>query len=297
MTPEKKIRKAVISAAGFGTRFLPAVKAFPKELIPIWDRPSLQYLIEEIIAAGLKEVIVVHREGYSEIEEYFTPHPRLEEYLKKINKGHLLDSLRKIWREVKLDFIPQSINLPYGNAAPVIAAEKLINGEPFVYIFGDDLLLEDKPGKFLAELINIFGKYQPAVVAGVQEVPWEEIYRYGSIKYRSAGKIPNEVEALTEKLPADQAPSNMAQFGRFVVAPRVFETLKKQKLGKDNELYFADLENSLAQSDLVIAEPIKDGQWLTTGDPLRWLKANIEFALKKPDVNGEFKEYLKGLKI
>ena len=293
----KKIRKAVISAAGFGTRFLPAVKAFPKELIPIWDRPSLQYLIEEIIAAGLEEVIVVHREGYSEIEEYFTPHSGLEEYLKKIGKEHLLDSLKTIWQRVKLDFIPQSINLPYGNAAPVIAAEKLINKEPFVYIFGDDLLLEDKPGSFLKELINIFEKYRPAVVAGVQEVPWEEIYRYGSVKYASQGKIPHKVEALMEKLSANQAPSNMAQFGRFVVAPRVFEALKKQELGKDNELYFADLENSMAQSDLVIAEPVKNGQWLTTGDPLRWLKANIEFALKNNDTDGGLRKYLKKLKL
>jgi len=293
----KKIRKAVISAAGFGTRFLPAVKAFPKELMPIWDRPSLQYLIEEIIAAGLEEIIVVHREGYSEIEEYFTPHPGLEEYLKKIGKEHLLDSLKTIWQKVKLDFIPQSINLPYGNAAPVIAAEKLINKEPFVYIFGDDLLLEEKPGSFLKELISIFEKYQPAIVLGVQEVPWEEIYRYGSVKYRQNGKIPHKVEEVLEKLPADQAPSNLAQFGRFVVSPMVFDLLKEQKLGKDNELYFADLVNNLAKKELVIAEPVKNGQWLTIGDPLRWLKANIEFALKNNDTDGELQEYLKKLKI
>ena len=292
-----KIRKAVISAAGFGTRFLPAVKAFPKELMPIWDRPSLQYLIEEVIAAGLKEVIVVHRAGSSEIEEYFTPHPGLEEYLKKIGKEHLLDSLKTIWQKVKLNFIPQPTDLPYGNAAPVIAAEKLINKEPFVYIFGDDLLLEEKPGSFLKELINIFEKYQPAVVLGVQEVPWEEIYRYGSVKYRQDSKVPHEVEEVLEKLPADQAPTNLAQFGRFVVDPMVFDLLKEQKLSKDNELYFADLVNNLAKKELVLAEPIKNGCWLTTGDPLRWLKANIEFALKNPDINGEFREYLKKLKL
>lgn len=297
MNPKRQIRKVVISAAGFGTRFLPVVKAFPKELMPIWDRPSLQYLIEEAMAAGLEEVIVVHREGYSEIEEYFTPHPRLEEYLKKIGKEHLLDSLKGIWKKVKLDFIPQTIDLPYGNAAPVIAAEKLIAGEPFVYIFGDDLLLEEKPGSFLIELINIFEKYQPKIVFGAQEIPWEEIYRYGSVKYRQNGKIPHEVEAVLEKLPADQAPSNFAVFGRFIVNPMVFDSLKKQKLGKDNELYFPDLVNNLAKKELVIAEPVKNSQWLTTGDPLRWLKANIEFALKNPDINGEFREYLKNLKL
>ena len=291
----KKIRKAVISAAGFGTRFLPAVKAFPKELMPIWDRPSLQYLIEELIVAGLEEIIIVHREGYSEIEEYFTPHPKLEEYLKKIGKEHLLDSLRAIWKKVKLDFIPQTIDLPYGNAAPVIAAEKLINKESFVYVFGDDLLLEENPGKFLIKLINIFEKYQPKIVFGVQEIPWEEIYRYGSVGYRQNGKVSHEVEAVLEKLPADQAPSNFALFGRFVVNPMVFDSLKKQKLGKDNELYFPDLVNNVAKEELVIAEPIRNGQWLTTGDPLRWLKANIEFALKNNDADGGLREYLKKL--
>ncbi len=292
----KKIRKAVVSAAGFGTRFLPAVKALPKELIPIWDRPSLQYIIENLIVAGLEEVIVVHREGGSEIEEYFTPNLKLEKYLKKIGKEHLLDSLKSIWQKAKLDFIPQTGDLPYGNASPVMAAEKLIAGESFVYVFGDDFLLEDKPGQFLRKLIKIFERYQAAIVLGVQEVPWSEIYRYGSVKYHQKGKIPHQIEAVLEKLPAEKAPSNFAVFGRFVVSPIVFDSLKKQKLGKDNELYFADLINNLAQKELVIAEPIKGGKWLTTGDPLRWLKANIEFALKKSDTNGEIRKYLKNLK-
>jgi UTP--glucose-1-phosphate uridylyltransferase len=193
--------------------------------------------------------------------------------------------------------MPQDPKLPYGNACPVLTAEKWLAGEPFVYLFGDDLLLEEKTGFFIKRLIQVFEKYQAAVVAGVQEVPWEEINRYGSVKYAPKGKIPYKVEALLEKLPADQAPSNMAQFGRFVVAPRIFKTLKKQKLSKDNELYFADLENKMAQTDLVIAEPLKKGQWLTTGDPLRWLKANIEYALKDQELKQDLREYLKSLKI
>ena len=297
MATNKKIRKAIISAAGFGTRFLPAVKAFPKELIPILAKPSLQWLVEEGIQAGLDHFLIVHRPDSTEQKKYFTPDTKVENYLKETSKSHYLDSLRAIWQKAKLDFLPQDPKLPYGNACPILTAEKWLNGESFVYFFGDDMLLEEETGAFLKNLIQIFEKYQAAVVAGVQEVPWEEINRYGSVKYAPSGKIPNQVEALLEKLPADQAPSNMAQFGRFVVAPRVFEALKKQKVGQNNELYFADVENTLAKSDLVIAEPVKNGQWLTTGDPLRWLKANVEYALKDQEINQDLKEYLKSLKI
>ncbi len=291
------IRKAVISAAGFGTRFLPAVKAYPKELIPILNKPALQVLVEEIIAAGLKEILIVHRPDSLEPKKYFTPDKKLEKYLQETGKSFYLETLKEIWRKVKISFLPQDPKLPYGNASPVLTAEKWLKGEPFVYLFGDDLLLEEKTGEFLKKIIKIFEKYEAAVVAGVQEVPWEEISRYGSVKYASDKKIPHRIEAMLEKMPTDKAPSNMAQFGRFVVAPRVFKTLKTQGLSKDNELYFADLENNLAKIDIVIAEPVKNGQWLTTGDPLRWLKANIEYALKDPDIRGELREYLKKLKL
>lgn len=291
------IRKAVISAAGFGTRFLPTVKACPKELLPILDKPNLQWVVEELIAAGLDQIMIVHRPDSMEQKKYFTPDKKLEDYLRDNNKSQYLDSLRAIWQKAKLYFMPQDPKLPYGNACPALTAEKWLKGEPFVYLFGDDLLLEKKPGEFVKKLIEIFNKYQAAIVVGVQEVPWEEINRYGSVKYASKGKIPNRLEGVMEKLPADKAPSNMAQFGRFVVSPRVFEALKKQGLAKDNELYFADLENHMAQNDLVIAETIKNGQWLTTGDPLRWLRANIEYGLVDPAIQKDLREYLKSLKI
>lgn len=255
----------------------------------------MQWLVEETIAAGLDQIMIIHRPDSTEQKKYFTPDKNLEKYLKDTGKEAYLDSLKAIWGKAKLFFLPQDPKLPYGNACPALTSEKWLAGEPFVYLFGDDLLLEPKPGEFIADLIKIFNRYQPSVVVGVQEVPWGEINRYGSVKYSPKAKIPNQVEAVLEKLPADQAPSNMAQFGRFVVSPKIFKVLKEQELAKDNELYFADLVNKMAQIDLVIAQEVKNGQWLTTGDPLRWLKANIEFTLKNPDINGEFKEYLKNL--
>ena len=293
----KRIRKAVISAAGFGTRFLPTVKAYPKELLPILDKPNLQWVVEELIAAGIDQIMIIHRPDSVEQKKYFTPNKKLEDYLKDNNKSSYLDSLRVIWKKAELYFMSQDSKLPYGNACPALTSEKWLNKEPFVYIFGDDLLLEKKPGEFVKKLITIFDKYQAAIVAGVQQVPWEEINRYGSVKYAPKGKIPNRLDGVMEKLPANEAPSNMAQFGRFIVSPRVFEALKKQKIGKDNELYFADLVNYMSQNDIVIAETVKNGQWLTTGDPLRWLRANIEYGLVDPAIQKELKEYLKNLKI
>jgi len=291
------IRKAVISAAGFGTRFLPTVKAYPKELLPILDKPNLQWVVEELISAGLDQIMIVHRPDSLDQKKYFTPDKKLENYLKDNNKSAYLDSLRAIWQKAELYFLPQDPKLPYGNACPALTAEKWLNKEPFVYIWGDDLLLEKIPGEFIKRLITIFNKYEAAIVAGVQQVSWEEINRYGSVKYAPKGKIPNRLEGVMEKLPADQAPSNMAQFGRFVVSPRVFEVLKGQNVGKDNEIWFTDLVNNMAQNDLVIAETVKNGQWLTTGDPLRWLRANIEYGLVDPTIEKDLKKYLKSLKI
>jgi len=293
----KRIRKAVISAAGFGTRFLPTVKAYPKELLPILDKPNLQWVVEELIAADIDQIMIIHRPDSVEQKRYFTPDKKLEDYLKANNKSSYLGSLRAIWQKAELYFMPQDPKLPYGNACPALTAEKWLNKEPFVFLWGDDLLLEKKPGEFVKKLITIFNKYQAAIVAGVQEVPWEEINRYGSVKYTLNSKIPNQLEGVLEKLPADQAPSNMAQFGRFVVSPRVFETLNKQAAGKDNEIWFTDLVNHMAQNDIVIAETVENGQWLTTGDPLRWLRANIEYGLVDPTIQKELKEYLKSLKI
>ena len=291
-----KIKKAVIAAAGRGTRFLPTVKAYPKELVPILSKPNIQYLVEELIGAGIEEICIVHRHGDNHLKKYFSPDKELEEYLRKTGKESFLDSLRVIWKKVRVfRFLPQPRHLPYGNASPVLAARAFINNQPFVYMFGDDLVLEKKPGNYLRRLIEIYQKYQPGIVLGVQRVPWEEINRYASIRYQKDSRYPHRAAEVLEKLPPDKAPSNVAQFGRFVVSPKIFAVLKNQSLSRDNELWFADAVNTLAREDIAIAEPIKEGEWLTTGDPLRWLKANLKVFWQETEkkTKEEFREWMK----
>lgn len=288
-----QVTKGVIAAAGRGTRFLPVTKAYPKELIAILDKPNIQYLVEEMIGAGINQINIVHRVGDKKIAEYFTPDQELENFLKENHKESLLVSLKKIWNKAKIYFTPQDPHLPYGNASPILSVKDFIGQDPFVYMFGDDLVIEENPGDYLSHLIKIYQKYQPAVVLGVQEVPWEEINRYASIKYLDDPKYPNRAAEVLEKLPADQAPSNMAQFGRFVVSNKIFSVLEKQGLSRDNELWFADANNTLAKEDVAIAEPITNGEWLTTGDPWRWLKVNLVLALKDPKISTNLKSFLK----
>ena len=292
---DMKIKKAVIAAAGAGTRFLPVVKAYPKELIPILDKPNLQYLVEEMIGAGIEEIAIVHRHGDPLIKKYFTPDPKLEEFLKKTGKEHYLDSLRAIWKKVKkFRFIPQPNRLPYGNAAPVLAAKGFIANEPFVYAYGDDLILEKSPGKFLSSLIATFQKYQPEAVATAAEFPWQDLKRYSSIKF-SSDKIPNQIVDLIEK-PATrkEAFTNFNAGMRFIVSPKVFSVLAKQEISR-GELWFPDTIQQLAKTGLVIGQLIKDAEWMTTGDPLRWLKVNLKIAFEDKEMKKELKTFLKKL--
>jgi UTP--glucose-1-phosphate uridylyltransferase len=212
------ITKCVIAAAGRGTRFLPVVKGYPKELIAILDKPNIQYLIEEAIGAGITQIAIVCRSGEHTIEKYFTPDADLENYLTENNKLDYLNSLKDIWSKAKINFVEQSANLPYGNASPLLATKDFIGNDDFVYMFGDDLTVEPQPGQFLSKMISTFEQYQPAVIDAVKDVGEKEIHRYGSAQYMDDSNYPNRISAMLEKLPADQAPSTMAQGGRFVVS-------------------------------------------------------------------------------
>ncbi len=290
------INKAVIAAAGRGTRFLPVVKSYPKELIAVLEKPNIQYLIEEAIGAGVTEIAIVHRFGENSIEKYFSPDPELEEYLIKNNKLNYLDSLKNIWSKAKLTFIAQPTNLPYGNGSPLLASKEFINGQDFIYMFGDDLTIEDVPGQFLSKMIATFEKYHPSEVIAVKDVGPEEIVRYGSAQYMNDPAFPNRISAMLEKLPADQAPSTFAQGGRFVVSSKVISILESQELSRDNELWFADASNTLAKEDVVLTQAFEGNEdWMTTGDPLRWLKANIAVALRQPQFKDDLSSFLKSL--
>lgn len=292
----KKITKAVIAVAGYGTRFLPATKNQPKEMLPIIDKPIIHHLVDECVASGIKEVIMVTRSGQGIMEDYFDSHIELEHMLDANGKEKQLKTVQEIPNLANFVYIRQKKNLPYGNATPLLVASPLIDDdESFVYMFGDDLTLAKTP--VTKQLIDVFYEEQPSAVLGVQEVPDSEVDRYATVEYKKNGKSKYEVKTLLEKMPLGKNPSNMAQFGRFVFSYDVINEVKKTKQGLDGELWVTDVLNNLAKKGKrVIAQPIK-GEWMTTGDPLRYMQTQVKFALERSDIGKDFTKFLKGLKL
>lgn len=294
----QKITKAVIAVAGYGTRFLPATKNQPKEMLPIIDKPIVQYLVEEAVASGIKDIILVTRFGQSAMENHFDTNLELEIQLEKNGKKAALEEVQRVYRMANYIYVRQGRHLPYGNGTPLLCIKDLIDrDEPFVYMFGDDLVLGKTP--CTKQLILAFQKYQPTAVMAVQEVPWEEVDRYGTVRYKKGTKI-NQITEILEKQAKDKAPSNMAEFGRFILTPKVIEAVnddyQNNRFGKDNELWLVDALNKLAKEKKIIAQPI-EGKWMTTGDPLRYMQTMVEFALVRKDLGPAFKKYLKNLKL
>jgi UTP--glucose-1-phosphate uridylyltransferase len=289
-----RIRKAVIAVAGFGTRFLPATKVLPKELIPLVDKPIVQYLVEEAVASGIEDIILVTRPGSQGIADHFDSTRELEIHLQEQKKDDLLKIVQDLPRMANFALVRQAKHLPYGNGTPLLAARRFLGrDEPFVFMFGDDLVLSDVP--CCKQLIELYEKHQPAAVIAAQEVPRPETKKYGIVALR-AGTRPAEMASIVEKPEPDKAPSLLAQLGRFVLTPRVVEVLEKTALGKGNELYLTDALATVCRENRVLVHPIA-GQWLTTGDPLNFLKATVQYALQHPEVGKPFAEYLRTLKL
>lgn len=294
----RKITKAVIAVAGYGTRFLPATKNQPKEMLPIIDQPIVQYLVEEAVASGIKDIILVTRFGQSMMENHFDTNLELEIQLEKNGKKEALKKVQHVYQMANFIYIRQGRHLPYGNATPLLCIKNVIDkDEPFVYMFGDDLVKAEIP--CTKQLMKVFYQRQPSAILAVQKTPREELSRYATVKYKQGTKI-NQIEEILEKLPANKAPSDMAEFGRFILTYKVIEIAKKHyrsgKFGKDGELWVTDLLNDLAKNHKIIAQPIK-GKWMTTGDPLRYMKTMVEFALARKDIGPDFKQYLKTLNL
>lgn len=285
-----KIKKAVIAVAGYGTRFLPATKVLPKELIPLVDKPIVQYLVEEAVASGIEDIILVTRAGSGGIADHFDSSRELEVHLETQKSQKYLDIIQAIPKLANFAFVRQARHLPYGNGTPLLAARRfLTSGEPFVYMFGDDLVLSEQP--CVAQLIDTYSRYSPGAVVAVQDVPREVTNRYGIVKLKP-GSNPPEMESIVEKPSPEEAPSTLAQFGRFVLSPRVVEILETTALGKGNELYLTDAIDTLSREQQVLVQKV-DGTWLTTGDPLNFLKATVEYALLHPEYGADFAAYLK----
>ncbi len=290
----KKITKAVIAAAGYGTRFLPATKNQPKEMLPVIDKPIIHYLVEEAVKSGIKDIVLVTRSGQSALEDYFDSHRELEYELEKSKKTKRLAEIRKIPKMANFIYVRQKSDLPYGNATPLLSAASVINPEEsFVYMYGDDLTVSKTP--VVKQLIETYRKYESKTVMAVQEVPKEEVHKYGVVKYKKNGEYKYEIDEACEKFPAEKAPSRMASFGRFVFSYDVIRRAKETPTGKDNELWVMDILNSLARDgERIIAQPI-EGEWCTTGDPLNYLKTSFNFALKRDDIRNDLKKYLKSI--
>lgn len=274
-----RVKKAVIAAGGWSTRFLPTVKIFAKQMMPMLDKPQIQWVMEELVAAGIEEIMVVHREGEESLKRYFEEDLELNEYLAKTGKTEVMDSWKKLKTKIKrLEFAPQLWSMPYGNGTPALIAKEFVGDDNFVYVYGDDMVIEDKQGDFVTKLIDIFEREKAAVVVGCQEVGKEEISRYSSVIYKNGG-VENQMEGVVEKPKAEEAPSLMTMFGRFVFSAKIIEELERTEISR-GELWTTDAVNGLAKTDLVIGEPISGGRWMTTGDTLNWLKANLVLGLR-----------------
>ena len=293
-TAAMKIKKAVIAVAGYGTRFLPATKVQPKEMLPIVDRPIVQYLVEEAVESGIEDIILVARAGSHGIADHFDSSPGLESHLEEQDKQDYLEIVRSLPKMANFAFVRQARHLPYGNGTPLLAARRFISdGEPFVFMFGDDLVLSDTP--CVKQLTDIYERHEPGAVIAFQEVPLEETCRYGVAKIKE-GTNPPEMESIVEKPDPADAPSTLAQLGRFVLSGEVISILESINVADGNELYLTDAIAVLCQRKPVLVHQI-EGNWLTTGDPLRYLITNVEYALKRDDIAPAFANYLRSLKL
>ncbi|MDY6875392.1 MAG: UTP--glucose-1-phosphate uridylyltransferase [Chloroflexota bacterium] len=285
--------KGIITIAGYGTRFLPASKAVPKEMLPIAGIPLIQYHVEGLVAAGITQIIVVVRGGSEVVQHHFAPSPDLERHLEASGKQTLLEDMRRISRMAEIVFVRQPETLPYGNASPALAARSwLTPGEPFYYMFGDDIIVGDVPVP--QQMLEPFNKFRPAAVLATQSVPDEETHLYGCIEFKPGSR--NEMARIKEKPAPGTAPSNWVQIGHFIFTPQVFDVLDNLKPGHGGELWLADAVDRLAARASVIVQPI-EGLWMAAGDPLRQLKASIEMSLRREDMRDGLVAYLRALEL
>ncbi len=279
-----KIRKAVITAAGFGSRFLPFVKNIPKEMLPVVDKPSIQYLVEECNEAGIEEIFVVVRDLPSLFEDYFyKPADNVKELLDMQGKSDRFEEVEKVLAMNNIKLVKQDPSLPYGNGSPVLSVKHLIDpGESFALLFGDDMVLTKGKGA-LAQLIDFYNNNQCDGLMAVQRVPYNELNRYAILKTKEddVANGSGVIDYLIEKPKPDEAPSDLASYGRQILPYSIFEHLTATATGKDNELWVQDANDKLSH-DHKFMYKIVDGEWMTTGDPGRYLKVQLKYYLNHP---------------
>ncbi|HEY2941176.1 MAG TPA: UTP--glucose-1-phosphate uridylyltransferase GalU [Vicinamibacteria bacterium] len=288
-----KIRKAVFPAAGLGTRFLPATKAQPKEMLPLVDKPIIQYVIEEAVAAGLTKIIIVTGRGKNAIEDHFDTSYELEKMLEARGKTDLLDQVRAVSNVINVSYVRQGETLGLGHA--VLMARDLVGDEPFAVLLGDDII--DSPVPCMKQMVEVFERHHGPVIA-VHQVPRNEISAYGVIDGTPEpgdGRV-YRIRDLVEKPPAEAAPSDLAIIGRYILTPDIFDCLESTSRDEGGEIQLTNGLRALRERRQLYGYRF-EGIRHDAGNKLGFLKATVEFALKRPDLGGPFREYLKSLKL
>ncbi|MFA6005012.1 MAG: UTP--glucose-1-phosphate uridylyltransferase [Patescibacteria group bacterium] len=288
----KTITKAVIPAAGFGTRFLPQTKAMPKEMLPIVDKPVIQYVVEEAVESGIQDIILVTGALKRTIEDHFDlPNKELLENLRMggPKKEPLIEAIEKIANLANFIYIRQKG--PYGNGTPVLSAESVIGSDPFAVMWGDEFI-SSKPPR-LAQMIKVWEKYGGIVVSGVRIEDKASLSRYGIADIEPVDSHVFKIKRIVEKPNPDEAPSNLALVGAYILPPEVIGALKQVKPGKGGEIWLVDGINKLQEAGMpVYACEVENGQYFDTGNKLEYMKTVVEFALRHEEINGEFRDFL-----
>lgn len=279
------VRKAVIPAAGLGTRFLPATKAQPKEMLPIVDKPTIQYVVEEAIAAGITDILIITGRNKQAIEDHFDYCFELEETLKRKGQDEIIKMVREISDMSDIYYIRQKEPLGLGHA--IYCARKFVGGEPFAVLLGDDIIDSEVP--CIRQLMDVYDE-KGGTVVGVQPVDWSEVHKYGIIISSETGPV-CRVQGMVEKPPREQAPSNLAVLGRYILQGEIFDILKTIPPGSGGEIQLTDALNELARKGEVWTCHF-EGKRYDVGDKLGFLEATVEYALKRDDLARDFAAYL-----
>lgn len=279
----QKIKKAVVAVAGSGTRLLPATKAMPKEMLPIVDKPIIQLVVEELVAGGIEDIIMVTKWDKKPLEDHFDYNWALQNDLAKSGKEDLRQEVKRIADMANFIYVRQKG--PYGNGTPVLSATSLVEGEPFIYVWGDDLVKSKV--SFTKQMVDDYDKSGHLMI-GVQEVPESEVNRYGIVDVDENMKL----KGIVEKPDPSEAPSRLADFGRMILNQDIVDALKETNLGKGNELWIVDaITKYVRAGGEFYAKKVEDGEWLTTGDPLNYLKTTLKYAMDREDIGEDLKKY------
>jgi UTP--glucose-1-phosphate uridylyltransferase len=285
-----RVKKAVIPAAGLGTRFLPATKAQPKEMLPIVDKPTIQYIIEEAVASGIEEILIITGRNKRAIEDHFDKSVELEQELEAHNKQELLSMVRDISNMANIYYIRQKE--PKGLGHAISCARTFVGNEPFAVMLGDDVV--DSKVPCLKQMIDCFNEFKTTIL-GVQQVQPSEVNKYGIIQGKHIEDRVYKVKDLVEKPKIEEAPSNIAILGRYIITPQIFEILENTKPGKGGEIQLTDALRTLISNEAMYAYNF-EGRRYDVGDKQGFLEASVEFALKREDLGKGFMQYLLGLK-